>query len=468
MKSNPFSFLFVLVSLALLFFFIPDRREGLDTSYIINVSVIVILNIVVFFKAVSKLYKTWIRFDVLFIIGFFIVHFQTTLFYSLFDINPPYPNYWINQFVVNYATWLSAMCLLIWMAGFYLYTSFKKSFQINSNKFDYYIKPVNSFNFLLLTTFILFIIIVGGSFWSGNHSGVSNWGAGATYIFLVFRTILFLGVIYFFINNRESLGSRNKIATAIFNNKLLVGISIIYVLSFLTQGDRGPIMQFGLLVIGCYSVFVSKISFKQLSLLIVGGAFTFMLIGLGRTSDVSKRDGGIFSTGLQNFEEKEDTLFPTDELAKSASILYLALDVVPDSHPYLYGYTIFNNLVEVIPMSSTVYSPNKIYSSSTDFFTFLTYGNNPNWGVGSEIIGDLYINFGVHLTILIFFLFGYFVSYLTYETHVNHNYLIILIYLMMLMLSIYLNRSIFLNPLKFVFYLLIFNKFLGKRVNKVL
>jgi len=458
-----FSYPFLMISLLIVILLTPAREELLNNNFIIIMSTIALFNVISFFRTLTLYYKTWIRFDVLFLLGYLIVHFQIAFFYSAFGIKPADNNFWVNIFVVNYAIWLSTIVLLLWMLGFYTYISLKKNKKVVQPK-EYYIRKNKNFDLYLVLSFILFVGLVGQNFWSGNHAGLSNWNAGATYAFLIFRTILFLAVIYFFVNNKGKLVSMSSLGNALFQNRLLVVICIIYTLSFLLQGDRGPVMQFGLMILGCYSIFQNNFSFKKVLVITLSGAFVFTLIGLGRTNDVTSRQGNIFSAGMESFQENEDIVSPTDELAKSATILFTALDVVPDKHPYLNGATVFNNLVEVVPMSSLFYNPPKIYQSSTSFFTYLIYGEYPNWGVGSEVIADLYVNFGVFITLAIFFVFGYYLSYLTFESHINKNYMNILVYLMILMLAIYINRSIFLNPLKFIFYLLIFNALLGKKI----
>lgn len=73
-----------------------------------------------------KIFKSWVRYDLFFLLGFLILHFQIP-FLAAIGIEPQRPNFiWINKMVVNYATWLSAISMLMWQLGFLIYLRGKK------------------------------------------------------------------------------------------------------------------------------------------------------------------------------------------------------------------------------------------------------------------------------------------------------------------------------------------------------
>lgn len=460
------SVIFLVISLLYLVFAIPKTLEKFDNEYVINLSILTLVNVVVFFITIRRYYSSWISFDLFFILGFLIVHYQIPFLESIGIPNPQPGKVWINKFVVNYAIWLSTMFLFLWMLGYYLFLGFRSKIYLTKHSTPISpIKKKKSFDVLMIISFLVFYALVGSEFWKGNHAGSDNWGAGATYAYIFVRTFLFLSIIYLFYSNQNRLQNREDYVKFYIKNKLVLNLTFIYFLGFLLIGDRGPIMQVILLYLAGYTIFVKRIKFIKILGLIIFGSFVLTIIGMGRTRDTSTRDGNIISSGIENFNDKED-VNPTNELATSVRILYRALDVVPEKHPYLNGITLISNIVDIIPLSGSITPVPKIYQNTTHFFTFLGQGINPTFGEGSEIIADLYVNIGIIPTLLVAVIFGYFISYMTYKQQNNPNEIQLIIYLGLLILALYLNRSNFLMPLKIIVYMLVFNKIFVTKVKR--
>lgn len=460
--SRKFTILFLIVSVLYTFFLSPDELSKFDNVFNFKLILIVLVNVFLHFLTEKKTYKNWLRYDVLFILGFLIVHFQIPFLASL-GVEPERPNsIWVNKFVVNYATWFSVLVILIWLLGYRLFLPKK----INKNK-NYRIK-FPAIDFLMKSSFLLFIFLVGSEFLGGSYTGTRNWQFGSTYIYLVLKISLYLSIIYFFINNSHKLVNFRELIKVMYRKKFLFIISIIYTIIFLGAGDRGPVMQIGLVFLGCYTLFYKKISLPKILLLIFLGASLFTIIRFGRTSDASQRQGNIITEGYTNFTRSDNSFNPTNELASSVKILYQALNLVPESHPYLYGTTIGSNIVDVIPFGGSflleAVSVPVMYTNSTKFFTIIEKGVNYKFGEGSEIIADLYINFGFWVTLIIFLFFGRFISYITFQSHFNKNHRIYIIYLLLLISALYVNRANFLQPLKIIVWALVFDRLLTKKI----
>lgn len=462
-QKVTFNILFVIISLIVSLFMMPERREYFDTNSNFILSLLCLVNIIVFWRTTTKDYSSWIRYDTLFLLGFVIVHFQIPFLASI-GVEPTDPSFvWINKKVVNYATWLSTVVLLLWILGFLFYMNRKKiikkaiDYKVNTQKIDY----------LLIIIFVLFIGLVGSEFLAGSYDGGDNWGVGATYAYLLLSVTLYLKIIYFFINHQDIKITKSNFMSIVMKNKAFVFILCFYVLIFLAAGDRGPVMEVGLLTIGAYSIYQRKIPLGAFVLMIFLGATLFTVISYGRSSDVTYRSGNILEQGYTNLQKSNSDFNPTDELATSTRILYRAIDVVPDSHPYLYGLTMFSDIVGVIPFGGSTYLQltqlPDMYKSSSYFFTILGQGSFFEYGEGSEIIADIYINLGIYGVLILMFFFGYFISYLTFNAYSLKSHRLMLVYLLLIIGAIYINRSNFLDPLKIIFYGLLIDKFLVKK-----
>ncbi|MBK9292024.1 MAG: O-antigen polysaccharide polymerase Wzy, partial [Bacteroidetes bacterium] len=440
--------------------FNPDLKSHFDNSINFWLSILVCLNVFIFFRTCLKIFKSWVRYDLFFVLGFLILHFQIPFLASI-GIEPENPDFiWINKKVVNYATWLSTLCILFWILGFLINARKKYKFHCVS-KIDKYRIESKWLDKGLVIFFVLFLLVVGNSFLSGSYN-VDEWGTGATYIFLLLKVIIFLKIIYFYRNLGNIKRNRQEIISYLLNNKVFIGILVLYTYLFLVTGDRGPVLQIASINIVAYTLFYKHIKGRTLIVFFFIGAVLFGILREGRTRDASERSGNIFSEGYEAYLEQKFN--PTEEFASSVRILYRALDVVPEQHPYLYGTTLISNTVDVIPFSSVFYDIPIMYRSSTLFFTVLGQGEYYSYGEGSEIIADLYINLGPYLTILVFFIFGYFISFLTFDAHYNKNHISVIIYLVLITVAFYINRSTFLNPLKIIVYTIIIDKLFSKQI----
>lgn len=469
-KLNSFkvskSLTFLFFSLIIVTLLNPGKRSDFDGTLNITLTFIILLNVNVFFNRLRKIYFSWIRYDTLFILGFLIVHFQIP-FLSSMGIEPYRPDLvWSDKNVVNFATWFSSMGLLLWMAGFYGYLNRNiKSFTYAPSK--YHVKSI-PLKILVIVFFLLFIFLVGDNFLSGSYSGTRNWGTGATYVFSFLQYFFFLNIFYFFQKNQGKFKIKLSFLKIVTQNIIFISITITYLIIFLMVGDRGTVLQIGLMIVGAYSIYQKKISLKNFLFFAILGAFLFFIISFGRTRDVSSRNGNIISEGIKKFQQSDRHINPTGELARSVRVLYQALDVVPDEHPHLYGLTLAFNLIDTLPFGGRIYinvtNLPMMYTSSTYFFTILKKGENFRSGVGTEIIADLYINFGVWPTLMVFLFFGYIISYFSYRAFYKKNHYHVLVYLILITTSIYVSRSIFLIPIKTIVWTLLFDKFLTKKV----
>lgn len=457
---------FYIIILVLLLFLFPDRFSQFDKQYNFVISIIYAISFFFYLIQQKKHTSNWLRFDVVFLVGYTIVHFQIPFLASL-GIEPERPDFiWINKQVVNFATWMSTIAIVLWMLGYVLYINKRKR---KTNIIQQPIVKVNYYKYdiILLLSFVAFISLVGSSIFQGVYDGGNSWGVGANYAFLILRVLLYLRVIYFF--RDFSKGAPFKIIIQkLLAYKIFIGVLGVYTLLFLMSGDRGPVMQVALVVGGAYALYIRPIPFKRLILFIFLGAFVFTIIRFGRGRDANEfSDGNIFQRGYASFAESEGTNI-TDELASSVRIQYRALDVVPDQHPYLRGITFFTVGVGVVPfLGSTVIELFDIpqqYTATSSFFTILGQGPNPTYGEGSEILADIYVNFGLYGTFLIMFLFGMFSGKVFHKTK-ELDFRFVLISLVLLIYALTINRGMLFSPLKDIVYILVINH-LVIRLNK--
>lgn len=449
----------LIISILTLTLLIPDKVSQFDSNYQMILVLISLLNALIFFKFNNNFIKSFLRFDVLFIITFFIVHFQIIII-NYFGIPPKRGMLiWINLNAVNYATWLSAISLNIWFLGYYMYSS---KWVLRTKPKKKYLIQFQYLDISITLLFLLFIYLVGKSFLSGSYNGVSNWGAGAVYINMILKYLLALRIIYFWINN-DHIFSINTLN----NNKLFFINLLSYAILFLSVGSRSPILYLAIVFLGSYSVFQHHINLKKLIVLLIISSFAFTIIGLGRSQDSSTINQNIVEVGYTAYTKNENNTNNTDELASSIRILYRAIDVVPAKHPYLYGVPMTLSIIGIIPFGGSfvlnLVDLPKYYSSTPLFFTYLGQGNNVSYGEGSELIADLYVNLGTTGVIIVMFIFGYIISIFTNEVFFKESYKYKIVYIVLLFFAIYINRDFLFSILKPIIWILVFDYFYSKK-----
>lgn len=457
------NFIYIIVLIVLLLL-LPNKFEAFNHELIFILSIIYIFLVVYFLIIQRKIFKNWVRFDVLFLVAYFIVHFQIPFLASI-GFEPERPDFiWINIQVVNFATWMSVFAINLWMLGYSLRIENNNKINLKSN-FNIIKINATKFDFLLLISFVIFLSLVGSSLFQGVYDGGNSWGEGANYAFLILRALLYLRIIYFFKEIPQNSGVK-YIIKQVFNNKIFTSIVIVFILLFLLSGDRGPVMYIALCIAGSYAIFVKPISFKRFIAFSFLFALVFTVIRFGRGRDASQFDNGnIFERGYTEFQNNIESTNITDELASSVRIQYRALDVVPDQHPYLNGLTFITVGVGVIPFGGSLlinsFDIPKIYAGSAMFFTVIGQGPNPSYGEGSEILGDIYINFGLYGTFLIMFFFGVFSAIVTNRAY-NYEIKFIIIFIVLLLSAISMNRGMLFTPLKDIVYVLFLNYLLTR------
>jgi len=278
-----------------------------------------------------------------------------------------------------------------------------------------------------------------------------------------------LRTIYFVKNLKGKGGFRALSHGFIFNPVYLISL-LLYAGLFLFAGDRGPVLRIVLVFIGAYAIFLNPISIKTLSVFIVVGALMFSIVGMGRVRDVGDLEGAnLFVRGYGEMVESGDFNI-TNELATSNRILFMALDMVPGRHSYLYGSTYLLNITGVVPFLTGIIvdfaSIPREYRGTAQFFTVASLGRDSTVGVGSEIISDIYVNFGIFGVFLIMALFGRISALIQLKSsHGNHVFVIISLILLSEALS--MNRGMLLYPLKSISYTLLVNYLVSKlRIGK--
>lgn len=225
---------------------------------------------------------------------------------------------------------------------------------------------------------------------------------------------------------------------------------LTFISVYLISGSRN--MPLGLLSIFVVTFHerVRKIPSFVFLLSIVGGMIVFYVISLVRVDsimEVSDLSGSIATS-------TESSVFNfASDLVYNNRNLYVLMDFA-DNFGYTYGLTMLSSFLGLIPYAGTLVS--NMLGVPLDFMyvagfnTFLEFGLGSTFGLGGNMVADVYLSFGFPGVLVLFFSLGVFMSNVIGKYRTSIGYYII--YFTMLGNAVFVNRESFFLPLRPILY----------------
>lgn len=418
--------IFVLISLALYVLSPQQYSFGLC----LTCGILYLLNIIYYYYTHKK--KNFFDFDTIFSISFFITFFIYPIL--LFPINPEYFaafSFGFNENTVTKATSLSLIGYSSYILGRCYNTSINKEKSQNigivhvKDKF----KLTSFIYYILLLTFIL----LGGL--SQLQALYNNTIAAENPIVNYFAAILLPIVTIAIVLQTFYIKQSKRTLKSV--SKIFFITLIATLLLFLSTGSRTLPLAIALIILWIFTYYYYNLSLLKVFTIILCGCLILSLVGLLR------------------IDESTDNLKFVDifmDLIINNRNTFLAIELV-DENGITYGKSLLAYILRAIPFLSgivhSLFNLSTIETSSSYIFTYETFGSDLTIGVGSNIIADLYLAFGVTGVIIFMLLLGMFIKFLEREVEYN-NVFAILTYAIMMSQSVFLTRSEYFFPLNII------------------
>ncbi|MEO8515905.1 MAG: O-antigen polymerase [Flavobacterium sp.] len=417
-------------------------------------------------KDVLKNY--YLKHSILALLGLYIVHFQLYTDYVFGNIEADNTFIWVDERVVVKGVIFSTIGLICFLMGYKVFgdkVKISKASLVEKKQIG-----TKWMVFLAGVSLLVFFATVNMLYLAGFY-GAEEKGEAATYASLFLELLFFAIMIQNCRNMILTNAIPNSLREYIAKQGYVFGIILVlYLLSVVMSGDRGPIMTFGLCYISGYFYVTKKtISLKKVLVFVFIGASVVSILGQAR--DLDKRLS--FSEKIQmslNDEkgDKKSFLPQTEELAGSVRTLHTTLTYIPEKHDFLYGLFQVKQVLICVPFVSIfnpiIFKDSHIkYATSSNFITWINQGDYPYTGDGTTCMADFYFDFGLLGIIVGMFFFGYFIRYceLQFYSGVLPSLFIHVFIIVYLCEALYIARSSVLYDLKsvvWVFILLIINK----------
>ncbi|WP_168400402.1 O-antigen polysaccharide polymerase Wzy [Acinetobacter indicus] len=428
---------------------------------IIYFLITIFLTLVFFLKGEPKesLRGQWLKHSNIFLIGYFIVHFQFYL-----DLIFGFQSIENDLFVNNYLIIIKSMIIsLIGLICFYMGYSISVLIKRNNHK-NNMSQKISTIFLQTLSYIILFYYYakVNPLYLNGGYN-IYDQGGEAKYAAVAFTATMYALLI----QKIRNLSLTTNIPKSLFEYFKMIGIGsvlpvILYLLGVLASGDRGPIIIFSLLYFSGYIILTKKkIKIIYILLLLIIAGLVISTLGearkIGRENELGFWEKISAAYYSDEDAEKKSILPATRELSISVSALHHIVDYLPSRSDYLYGKIQLNEAKLSIPLGAVIFnyseSPeNRKVVNIQNYVTWVAQGDNPSYGNGGTVIADLYSIFGIVSIIYGMFTLGWFVRVLEVRMFVNptNNIFWQILPIIYFCEILYLSRSSILGSLKII------------------
>lgn len=385
-------------------------------------------------------------FNLLFTLSFFGCCYIFPVFIYNIDSSYALFHHGYDYKVISKATSLASMAYSCYLCGLLrkLPILDKENTHCFSDSYYLYSSKINTnyIFYLSIVFFILFILVGGYNYFSNLYSNGEAKGGIVTY-FYVLVTLIPVLLAY--------------IETLNFKKEYIIA-SGIFIILFLTTGSRTIPLAIVLgMVYVCSQKFV--ISPYYILLILLLGFFTMAIIGTMRGGEAVPSDSAV---GGWNFFL---------DLIVNNRNLFDAYSFVQTK-----GYipaVLIGPILGVIPLGQSLFcsltgTPSYDMSSAM-YITVQNFGPNPPVGLGTNIVGDVYLGGGLIAVIVLFYLLGSWITKALYHIYLNKSIYWYIFYLIMITNSIFICRGsffIFLRPYLWTIFILWVLKAYTYTVNK--
>lgn len=217
---------------------------------------------------------------------------------------------------------------------------------------------------------------------------------------------------------------------------------IICSLLLLATGSRTVVLGIGLILVAVYGRYIKRISIIRLLFFILIGSFVMTLIQLSRSQEFS---GNTWANNVNNNVEFENFFDIFLDLIINNRNLYVLVEFA-DRRGFVYFLSTISDITAPIPglfgyISNSMGVPQELIFGGA-LPTFLEFGKDSEWGLGTNLVGETYVGFGFFGVCIIMFLLGLIIN----KTQIasNRNIYSFVIYYLLVSHAVFFPRAFYL------------------------
>jgi len=398
-------------------------EKGDDVSYPLFFGGLLVLFILFFIKELktdSLLFTSWVKPSNIFLLSFVIVNFQVIISTWLeYETIGTYLETSKYSGYISKVFYLGLVGLIFYMFG---YSHLKKSYKSarQNKKITYH--NIHVWALLSLFAFVLFVINIDlVSFLTGMDYEGSGASDRETTPFAIWETLFDTFMTLTVASKTELIlndGNKRSLFRYLLSFPVYFLVSVfLYIALRLVSGDRGPVMYTSLLFFYSYLLVSKKrIRLGIVMLFVLIGAFGMTLLNSVRSyRNPNENFIDKVSRGFSDMEDESDvkSISPFSyELSKSVNCNFIAVhDIDENITEYKYGLYNLCEILSAVPgmnrITTSLFNLDLYRTATSEYVTISFFGKNYLFGLGTTVLTDFYLDFGLLGVIIGMFLVGF-------------------------------------------------------------
>jgi len=366
-------------------------------SFCVTINVLFVVQNILYFSLRND--DGLVCFEFFFMLAFWFTNFVYPVFY--YPTNPHFSMFSskFNENIITKSTAIAYLGYSVFLLGI---SNSRRMLSYYANK-DPFVFDNRKLKLLFYFSFIFFFFYMtfGGlehlrNVYSGG-ADIRQVGVYSYFLNLFTIATLLMAMFLFRQKNRKII--------SIYGFYLLV-----VMLLFISTGTRGIVLGIGLILLFTYNKYVRRISKIQLITLIVFGALFLTFIVYGRTTSLFSKhwmDAMVLKLRVTSFFD----LF--SDLIINNRNLYVLVNYA-DSVRHTYFFGMLTDIVSPIPglaryIIGIFHVPVELITGGA-LPTYLTLGPNSALGLGTNMIGEAYVSFGLFGVICFMYILGWIIK----------------------------------------------------------
>lgn len=366
-----------------------------------------------------KIFKsTFFKIDVFFLSFYYLIFYSMyqgyLLGFNLLD------SIWLRGYedYVNISLIISSLALNAFSLG----VNGGKRFQNTSHS---KLKPANmvAYKSFALALFIIEICLIYlysklglAAMLSGKYMPTNvteSEGTGVYFLITVMTMLSSSVVLYFYFHFRKFT----------WHFYFLFFVIIVWTLILLMIGDRNSLLLIILIFMGGYYSLFKTISPKKILMYFYASLMFYQLVEIYRSADdrsisglvevVGSKFNGERSKGDKDFFSEDNSFFTTTVGYRGT------FSLVPNKIEHTLGYYQSIGVIGVIPFIKGYFLKKGDMATTSNLLTLHLKGRNSPMGIGTNVISDLYIDFGFVGVLIGMFILGRYILYI--EEKIKNN-----------------------------------------------
>lgn len=425
------------------YFLAPNQYDYL---YCVFILILFILSVTILIVEKVGQYANYFNFYVLFALSFFYVNFVYPIF--IYPIDPYY--FFVFQYFDFDSDLIPASTALaqLGFSFFCLGAIIRKNSSKSEHSFDKSsFRLMNSSSFyghIIFTLDFIQVLLVGSiiilTFDRVLLRDSLAFDAVPSGLLTFTQVVITLNLILSMIKLKLDF-ERPTLKLFITNNKLFSVSTLLYVFMFILAGDRGPAIQTVLAAMFTYSIFIRPIRLRTFVFVAIFGMLFLTVLSYARNLESRS-----LIEASQTFELTSFVDIGMDLVVNNRN-LYVGYEIV-QKEGLNYGKSMFYYIFSPFPLLPQYFSLEFFGQEPLELATssIITEYSGANYGLGTNLIADLYMQFGVLGVIFFMFVLGHFINLIS-----NRKGIISLISIVFFVsFSIYISRSSMFDAVRFI------------------